>query len=298
METMAREQLLLLWSLPLYVIVIGGEMLFSHLGEHKWYNIKESFMNLYLTILNMLFDVMMKGFTLVLFAWCSQYKLIHWDSKNWIYWLSLAVGVDFLYYWLHRLDHTCRLFWAVHVTHHSAIEYNVTTGFRSSVFEPLYRFAFYLPLPFLGFEALDILFMHALLQIYGVFVHTRAIGKLGILEYILVTPSHHRVHHGSNIRYLDKNMSMTFIIWDRLFGTFQEEVDEDPVVYGLTKNPEDRGPINMVMHEWVDIWRDATQKGLTFQQRLGYIFNPPGWSHDGSKLTSDQLRNQMFGKEK
>jgi sterol desaturase/sphingolipid hydroxylase (fatty acid hydroxylase superfamily) len=251
-------------------------------------------MNLYLTILNMLFDIAMRVTTLFVFAWSAQYKIINWEGKNWVYWFSLAIGVDFFYYWLHRLDHSSRLFWAVHVTHHSAIEYNVTTGFRSSVFEPLYRFAFYAPLPFLGFDALDILFMHSLLQIYGVFVHTRAIGKLGILEYILVTPSHHRVHHGSNIRYLDKNMAMTFIIWDRLFGTFQEELAEDPVVYGLTKNPEDRGYVNMVVHEWKDIWQDVTQKGLTVRQRLGYLFKAPGWSHDGSRLTSEQLRKEIL----
>lgn len=292
MWDLPKEQLLLLGSLPLYIIVIGGEMLLSHLGEHKWYNIKESIMNLYLTILNMLLDIAMKGITLVLFAWLFTQKIYHWEQKTWLYWLVLSLGVDFLYYWLHRLDHSSRLFWAVHVTHHSAIEYNVTTGFRSSVFEPLYRFVFYLPLPLMGFEALDILFIHALLQIYGVFIHTRAIGKLGILEYILVTPSHHRVHHGSNIRYLDKNMGMTLIIWDRLFGTFQSEIDSDPVVYGLVVNPDDRGPVNIVLHEWKEIWQDITSEGLTLRERWNYLLKAPGWSHDGSKLTSEQLREK------
>jgi sterol desaturase/sphingolipid hydroxylase (fatty acid hydroxylase superfamily) len=293
---MAKEQLLLLFSLPIYVIVIGAEFLFSHFGDKKWYNIKESFMNLYLTILNMLLDIAMRGITLVVFAWATSYKLYHWESKNWLYWLSLGIGVDFFYYWLHRLDHTSRLFWAVHVTHHSAIEYNITTGFRSSVFEPLYRFIFYIPLPFLGFSALDILFIHSLLQIYGVFIHTRAIKKLpALVEYIFVTPSHHRVHHGSNILYLDKNMAMTLIIWDRIFGTFQAELEAEPVVYGLTKNPEDRGYVNMVLHEWQAIWEDVRQPNLTMTQRINYIIKAPGWSHNGSRKTTEQLRKDLKG---
>jgi sterol desaturase/sphingolipid hydroxylase (fatty acid hydroxylase superfamily) len=291
---MEREQLLLVFSLPIYVIVIGAEILFSHLGDRKWYNIKESFMNLYLTILNMFFDVSMRGFTLLVFAWATRFTFFQWESKNWLYWVCLGLGVDFFYYWLHRLDHSSRLFWAIHVTHHSAIEYNITTGFRSSVFEPLYRFAFYTPLPFMGFDAIDILFTHSLLQIYGVFVHTRAIKKLPvIIEYIFVTPGHHRVHHGSNIRYLDRNMSMTLIIWDRMFGTFQAELEEDPVIYGLTTNPEDRGYVNMVVHEWKAIWQDITRQELTWKERLGYVFKAPGWSHDDSRLTSKQLREKM-----
>ena len=291
-ENLIREQLLLLWSLPLYVLVIGSEMLFSYFGEHKLYSMKESATNAYLTILNMVFDVLMRGIVMVVFAYSASYCVFHWESKNWLYWGALVIGVDFFYYWLHRLDHSCRLFWAVHVTHHSSPEYNITTGFRSSVFEPLYRFVFYIPLPFVGFDALDILFMHSLLQIYGVFVHTQTIKNLGILEYVFVSPSHHRVHHGSNIRYLDKNMGMTLIIWDRLFGTYQPEVDEDPVVYGLVTNPEDRGPLNIVLHEWKSIWKDCTRPGISWKQRLDYLLKAPGWSHDGSRYTSEQLRKK------
>ena len=125
----------------------------------------------------------------------------------------------------------------MHVTHHSSEEFNLTTGFRSSVLQPLYRFIYFLPLVLLDLNHIDIVFMYSLTQIYGILVHTQYINKMPRwFETIFVSPSHHRVHHASNIRYLDRNMGMVLIIWDRLFGTFQAEIDEDPVKYGLTKN--------------------------------------------------------------
>jgi len=111
----------------------------------------------------------------------------------------------------------------------------------------------------------------------------------------LVTPSHHRVHHGSNPKYLDKNMGMFLIVWDKLFGTFQAELDPKeyaPIQYGLTKNLENPGPIKVVFHEWQQIWQDCTQPGISFSQRMQYLIGPPGWSHDGSRQTSEQMREQ------
>ena len=175
------------------------------------------------------------------------------------------------------MDHHCRLFWAVHVTHHSSEEFNITTGFRSSVFQPLYRGVYFAPLALLGFEPLDIFFMYAATQIWGSFVHTQQIKKLGFIEKILVTPSHHRVHHASNSIYLDKNMGMILIFWDKLFGTFQEELDEEPVRFGLTKQLPKRDAFNIIFHEWKDILHDLRTSPLPWPQRLGYVFHGPGW---------------------
>ncbi len=286
---MERELLLLEISTPLYILVIGLEILLSHFNNWKLYTFKDTATNVYLTLMNMGIDVLMRGVTLFAlnFAFSHHFMQV---QPTWLYWAALVIGVDFLYYWLHWADHYCRLFWAVHVTHHSSEQFNLTTGFRSSVFEPLYRFLFYLPLPLLGFKPMDILFMHSLLQVYGILVHTQKIKKLpALIEFIFVTPSHHRVHHGSNIKYLDKNMGMTFIIWDRLFGTFQKEEEAEPVVFGLTKNPDDRGAVNIVFHEWKNILNDL-KKPVSFMDKLKYIFAPPGWSHDNSTLTSSQLR--------
>ena len=122
------------------------------------------------------------------------------------------------------------------------------------------------------------MFAYSATQIFGILAHTQTIGKLGFLEYFLVTPSHHRVHHGSNVRYLDKNMGMCLIIWDKLFGTFQAELAEEPVRYGLTKRIEDRGPVNIVLHEWKDMWKDVRHSALPWSRRLGYILRGPGWN--------------------
>jgi sterol desaturase/sphingolipid hydroxylase (fatty acid hydroxylase superfamily) len=285
-----RETLVLLFSTPFYAIIIGIEMFFSHIHERNFYHWKETLTNVYLTVLNMLLDLAMRAIAVFYLLFASQHKTFTWE-KNILYWLGLAVAIDFMYYWLHRTDHYCRLFWAVHVTHHSSTNFNLTTGFRSSVFEPLYRFVFYLPVAWLGFDVIDIILMHSILQIYGISVHTQYVKRLPRwIEFFMVSPAHHRVHHGSNVEYLDKNMGMTFIIWDRMFGTFQDEIDEVPVKYGLTTNPTDRGGINIVFHEFISIWQDVTQPNLTFRQRLNYIFQPPGWSHDGSRQTSEELR--------
>lgn len=287
-----KEQWLILISTPIYVIIIGLELLLSHLQHRKSYTWRDTATNVYLMLLNGGIDL---GFRIVSMAVLNYFYLHAITSIHSaiFYWLVLFIAEDFIYYWLHRFDHEIRLFWAVHVTHHSSEKYNFTVGFRSSVFQPLYRFIYFIPLPFLGFKPVDILFVYAATQIWGIFVHTEYIRKMGWLEYVMVTPSHHRVHHGSNPKYLDKNMGMFLIIWDKLFGTFQPEIPAEqykPITYGLTKNLENPGPVSIVFHEWAQIWKDMTQKGIGLTTRLHYLFGPPGWSHDGSRQTSEQMR--------
>jgi sterol desaturase/sphingolipid hydroxylase (fatty acid hydroxylase superfamily) len=208
-----------------------------------------------------------------------------------LYWFVLFIAEDLAFYFEHRIDHYCRLFWAVHITHHSSEEFNLTTGFRSSVFQPVYRFIYFIPIALMGFHPLDIVFMYSLTQTYGILVHTQYINKMPRwFEAIFVSPSHHRVHHASNTIYLDKNMGMCLIIWDKIFGTFQEEIKEEPVKYGLTKPVENlHHPINIIFHEWKGIGKDL-QKKTSFINKLKYIFMPPGWSHDGSSKTARQMR--------
>jgi len=287
-----REQWLILISTPIYMIIIGLELLLSHLQHKKQYSVKDSFTNFYLMLFNGGIDL---AFRLVYLAVLQYFYLqsILTIENVFVYWLCLLLIEDFLYYWLHRFDHQVRLFWAVHVTHHSSVLMNFTVGFRSSVFQPLYRFIYFIPLALLGFKPLDILFIYAATQIWGIFVHTELINKMGWLEYIFVTPSHHRVHHGSNIKYLDKNMGMFLIIWDKLFGTFQPELsaaEYEPLQYGLTKNIDSSHPLTVIFHEWKGIFKDVSQKDISLYSRWMYLFGPPGWSHDGSRQTSEQLR--------
>jgi sterol desaturase/sphingolipid hydroxylase (fatty acid hydroxylase superfamily) len=226
--------------------------------------------------LNGSLDVLMRGVVLVAMTFFYQHKLFHLEP-GWAYWVGLFVLEDFAYYTLHYVDHHCRLFWAVHVTHHTSPEFNLSTGFRSSVFQPLYRVAYFAPIAWLGFQPLDVLFMYAATQIYGSLIHTQRVKTLGWLEYVLVTPSHHRVHHASNPRYLDKNMGMCLIVWDKLFGTFQAEDPADPPRYGITKTLVDRGPVNIVLHEWRDLIRDIRVEAQNVWERLGFVFRGPGW---------------------
>lgn len=284
------EQFLYFISTPIYVLLIGGEIVFSHIHDRRYYSTKGTLMNVWMSVLNMGVDLLLRGFVFIFLAWFFQFRVTSIETP-WIYWTMLLLAEDFIFYWLHRVDHYCRLFWAVHVTHHSSEEFNLTVGFRSSVLQPLYRFIWFIPLALLGFRPIDILMMYVATQVYGIIIHTQFVGKLGFLEWFMSTPSHHRVHHGSNVPYLDKNMGMVLIIWDRMFGTFREETEE--VKYGLTKNlGQPYHPVKTVFHEWADILRDL-RKPAPLKAKFMYVFGPPGWSHDGSRKTSSQLRREL-----
>lgn len=285
------EQLLLLISTPIYVILIGLEFFLSYWHDRKYYTIGDTASNVYLMLCNMGLDFLLRGIAFFTLTFAYQFRFITIEQSIW-YWLALFIAEDFIFYWLHRVDHYSRLFWAVHVTHHSSSHFNLTTGFRSSVFQPLYRFIWFIPLALLGFRAIDIFLMYSITQIYGIIIHTQMVDKLGWLEYILVTPSHHRVHHASNVPYLDKNMGMVLIVWDQLFGTFQKEEDlGEPIRYGLYGKDIRRDPANIIFHEWKSLWHDI-RKPLPWKTRLAYLFMPPGWSHDQSTKTSKQLREE------
>lgn len=289
-----REALLIAITTPIYAIVIGAEILFSYYHHKNYYSVKGTLSNVYLTILNLSLDILVRGVCLFVLNFFFQYKFIEFQNP-FVYWGILLITQDFMFYWLHRIDHYCRVFWAVHVTHHSSEEYNLTVGFRSSVFQPLYRFIYFIPLALFGFKGIDIMFIYSATQIYGILIHTQTVDKLGFLEYFMSTPSHHRVHHASNVLYLDKNMGMVFIIWDKLFGTFKAEDKNEKVVFGLTENIKTYHPIKMVFHEWINIINDL-KKPSNLKAKFMYLFGPPGWSHDGSKKTSRQLRNELLNK--
>lgn len=287
----ARESWFLLLSIPFYILLIGAEILLSNWKHNKFYSLKDTVQNVYFTLLNAGLDGLMRWlFYISVLAWSYQYDF--YTFKNvYLYWFFLFILVDLAFYFEHRVDHYCRLFWAVHVTHHSSQEFNLTTGFRSSVFQPVYRFIYLTPIALLGFTPFDIVFMYSATQTYGILVHTQYINKMPRwFEAVFVSPSHHRVHHASNVIYLDKNMGMCLIIWDKLFGTFQKELKEVPVKYGLTKPVVNAAnPFKIIFHEWKSMLQDLKQK-IPFSTKLKYIFMPPGWSHDGSKKTARQMR--------
>ena len=290
------EKLVLLVSLPLYSAVILLEILASHWKLKRYYSVKETLMNIYMMLLNMGVDVLFRGIYLLALFYGYEHRLIDGPSSPLVYWGILFILEDLAFYIEHRMDHSSRLFWAVHVTHHSSPEYNLSTGFRSSVLQPLYRFIYFLPIVYLGFKPMDILLMFSVTQIYGILVHTQFVKEMPAwFESVFVSPSHHRVHHASNIVYLDKNMGMCLIIWDKLFGTFQKELEEEPVKFGITTMPDSPNhPVRAVTHEFENIWLDV-RNASGWNHKLSYVFLPPGWSHDGRTKTSRELQQMMYG---
>ncbi|MEY4703139.1 MAG: hypothetical protein RIR96_1036 [Bacteroidota bacterium] len=293
----SREAIFLLFSIPFYSVLIGAEILLSHWQHKGFYSLRSTLENVLFTLLNAGLDLLLRGlFYVSILMWCFNHKFYQIENV-YLYWFLLFILEDLAFYVEHRVDHYCRLFWAVHATHHSSEEFNLTTGFRSSVLQPVYRFIYFIPIALLGFDPLDILFMYSLTQTYGILVHTQYIKKMPAwFEAVFVSPAHHRVHHASNIIYLDKNMGMCLIIWDKMFGTFQDELEEEPVKYGLTKPlPKSNNPVHWVLHEWYSIGKDMKKK-IPFFTKLKYLFMPPGWSHDGSTQTSAELRESLIKK--
>ena len=268
---MFKESALILIATPVYTVAIAIELIVSNLRAKKVYSFKGVIQNIYLSVMNMGLDIIVRSAALLTLDAVYDWRVIHW-TEGMTYWFALLIAEDFIYYWLHRIDHCCRLFWAVHVTHHSSEEFNLTVGFRSSVFQPLYRFIYFIPLALVGFRGIDIFLMYSITQLYGILVHTQLVKKLGFLEWILVTPSHHRVHHASNFQYLDRNFGTVFIFWDKLFGTFAPETEE--VRYGLTKPIDDVNPISLVTHEWKKLAADV-RGSSTWKDKLRYIVGRP-----------------------
>jgi sterol desaturase/sphingolipid hydroxylase (fatty acid hydroxylase superfamily) len=190
--------------------------------------------------------------------------------------LAAVLGWDFLYYWNHRLSHESRWLWAVHVAHHSSEHYNLSTALRQPVAEGITLSIPYGLLALLGVRPELVEHARGINLIYQFWIHTEAINRIGWLERVLNTPSHHRVHHGTNRQYLDRNHGSILIVWDRLFGTFEEE--DEPVVYGLTKNINTFNPLRIATHEWRDLIDDVARSG-SWADRWSYLLRGPGWAY-------------------
>ncbi|HEX5659318.1 MAG TPA: sterol desaturase family protein [Polyangiales bacterium] len=229
------------------------------------------------------------GALLALMYWGYAHRFFTIET-SFASWIAALLARDFTYYWAHRMDHEHRFMWAAHVTHHSSQELHLATAVRQSWTQPLVNRWFELPLVLAGFHPLLIASVAGVSSLYQFFLHTELVGKLGPLEWVLNTPSHHRVHHASNTQYLDRNHGGIFIVWDRLFGTFAEERADEPLVYGLTKNVHGYNWLYLTFHEWLALGREVA-RATTWRERVGLIVHAPGWSIDGSTLTAAQMRD-------
>lgn len=275
-----------------FILLVLAEMLVARARDRRRYCPRDTLTSLMLGFGSTVASALTIGAVYGLAVWVWQFRLatIPW---SWWAWALCFVLDDFAYYVFHRSAHRVRWFWASHVIHHSSQHYNLSTALRQTWtgFISL-AFIFRLPLFLIGFPPAMVFFCAGLNLIYQFWIHTEVIGRMPRwFEAVMNTPSHHRVHHATNARYLDRNYAGVFIVWDRLFGSFEPERDEDRPRYGLVKNIGSFNILWAAFHEWVGIARDLVRApGL--RARLGYAFGPPGWSHDGSRDTSEMIREK------
>jgi len=289
-EQLSQDKLLY-FALPVFFISMGAEFF---IAKEKYHG-KDTRVSLFMMVFSAIVEFIPKVLAFIAFIYLHELSpLRDLVQRQWWAWILLFFADDISYYWFHRLNHEVRLFWAGHVPHHSSIHMNLGTALRQGVGERIHKFFFWLWLPLLGFDPLMLFTMMGISLIYQFFTHTELVDKLPKpIEYIFNTPSHHRVHHASNIRYLDCNHAGVLIIWDRIFGTFSEEQkDIDHPKYGLTVNIETYNPGKVATHEYAAIWKDV-KRATTTKDILNYIFNAPGWSHDGEDKRAKVLRKQL-----
>ncbi|GAB3885167.1 sterol desaturase family protein [Spirosoma agri] len=283
---------LIQYAIPGFVLLLIAEVILTAIQQKDYYEAKDTASSLSMGIGNVIVGFVGKVIVFGAYSLVYQFRLFTIDMTQWWAWVLLFFADDFSYYWFHRISHSSRYFWASHVVHHSSMKYNLGTALRQTWTGTLSgAFIFWIWLPLVGFSPVAIMTMQAISLLYQFWIHTEHINKFPApIEFIFNTPSHHRVHHGSDLDYLDKNHAGVLIIWDRLFGTFAHERDRP--TYGLTANVGSHNPVRIAFHEWLAIGQDVRKAG-SIKQALGYMFGPPGWSHDGSRKTTKQLRSEQ-----
>ncbi len=259
-------------SIPVFFGLILIELLIDVVTGEKSYRLNDAYGNISCGIFEQTTGVLVKIFTVGLYAWVYQFRWFELEH-SWTNAILLFLGIDFLYYWAHRMSHESNLLWLGHVVHHQSEDYNLSVALRQGALQKIFTSPFYLPLALIGFDPTWFLYILAWNTLYQFWIHTEKIRKMGILEYVLNTPSHHRVHHGRNTKYIDKNHAATLIIWDRLFGTFQAE--EEKVTYGITKPVKSFNPIAAHLKPFADLSHEM--KGLSSKEKLQTLVYAPGW---------------------
>ena len=277
---------------PAFLVLLGIEWFLisrRRIGGH--YDRKDAFTSVMMGTGQLISDVLMGAISLAIMMWFWQFRIFNWGFGLGAS-LTCLLLQDFVYWYKHMAAHKIRWFWSAHNVHHSSEEYNLSTAFRQPWNNHFTGFVLLsVPLVLIGFHPLLVGFIGAVNLVYQFWIHTQAIKKMPRwFEFIFNTPSHHRVHHGTNPRYLDSNYAGILIIWDRMFGTFVEEREDDPVIYGIITPIASHNPAVVAFKELFNILKDAVQPGLKFRQRLAYIFAPPGYSHDGSRKGSKALK--------
>jgi len=261
-------------AVPVFFLLIGVELLVARLLERDYYRLSDSLADLSCGMVQQLLEALVRTALFAGYVFVYRYRLAEISTASAAAWATCFLGVDFLYYWFHRLSHEVNAFWAAHVVHHQSEEYNLAVALRQGALQGWFSWAFYLPLALVGFPPLMFLAVSAFDTLYQFWIHTRVIGRLGPLEWVLNTPSNHRVHHARNPKYIDRNHGGTLIVWDRLFGTYKAE-EEEPV-YGVTTPLRSWNPVWANLHYWVELARKA-RRARRLADKLRFLVARPGW---------------------
>jgi len=287
-------------AVPFFLLALLVELFIDRRGHTGFYRSNDAVNSLSAGILSTTTGYFTKFVSLILWGLVLQnFALIDmpmvwfdFSPSGVALWVAAALGWDFCYYWAHRLGHEISVFWAAHAVHHQSEEYNLSTALRQTSTGFLFGWIFYLPLFLIGFPLQVLITVNAINLIYQFWVHTRVVKRLGVLDRILVTPSNHRVHHAQNERYIDKNYGGMLILWDRLFGTFQEERNDDPVVFGVRKPLANWNPVwaNLQVYDYVLF--DA-RKTRRWRDKLGIWFRRTGWRPPDVEAEHPRARSDL-----
>ena len=264
------------YGVPIVLLLITAEVIYSTVNGLGLYKFRDTLAGLGLLIGNFMVGLLTKSSIFFLYIYLYQFKFITVNEllPTWAVWILTFVMIDFVYYWYHRFSHRVRFMWAVHMNHHSSEEMNFTVSLRQAWFGPITKVPFFIVMPLIGFDPIITAVAGVASTLWGVIGHTQWIRRLGVLEYILVTPSSHRVHHGSNECYIDKNYGNLLIVWDRLFGTFAEEIE--PVRFGISENVKTFNPIKITFMFWQQMVSDF-KNSKNQKERFLSFFGRPEW---------------------
>ena len=267
------------YGVPIVLGLILAEVIYSSSKNLGYYSLKDSLAGYGLLTGNIIINFLTKGSVLFFYIYLYQFKLVAINDllSPVFVWVLTFITIDFIFYWYHRCSHRVRFLWAVHMNHHSSEEMNFSVSLRQAWFGPLTKIPFFMFMPLLGFDPIITAAAGIILTLWGVLGHTQWINRLGPLEYIFVTPSAHRVHHGSNEEYLDKNYGNFLIIWDRLFGTFADE--KSKVVYGIVDNVKTFNPLKITFQFWITMYQDY-KNAKSLKDKILCFVGRPEWKPD------------------
>lgn len=267
--------LYILLAIPFFLLLMGLEVGVGWARKQSWYRLNDAIVNLCIGIGNQAFNLFFKAMLLGAYIWVYEQAAFIEQPATWWSFLLALIGFDFFFYWAHRWSHEINFFWGAHVVHHSSEEYNLSVALRQSWWHNVIAFFIFLPLPLLGFEPMVFFLAAGVHTLYQFWIHTKAIGKLHpVIEFIFNTPSHHRVHHGRNPKYIDKNHAGVFILFDRIFGTFQ--VEEEEPTYGITTPIKSWNPLWANVHYYAEMFQKA-RRMRRWQDKIRMLWARPGW---------------------